>query len=217
MPGMSPRRDITEVSAADCAYAAIDFESAGAAPGRSDTPVQIGMAILDRDGITPGRFQRRYLNPGRPVTWAARKTHGIRDEDVVGAPRLLDIWPDIRACLGGRVVVAHGASTEQRFLRAFPGHGFGPWVDTLRLARAIAPGLSGYALEEVMAATGLEHRLRSLCPDLTWHDALFDAVACLVFLEFVIREFGDGGRLPLSALVTPDTGGYYAARRRSAL
>ncbi len=203
--------------ATHCRFAAIDFESAGALPGCPDSPVQIGMATLEDNSIDPKFFFRSYLDPGRPVVWTAQKTHGISDTEVAGAPRLQDVWPRIRQTLGGRVVVAHGAPTEKRILRAFPGHGFGPWVDTLRLARAIAPNLPSHALEDVVAATGTEPRLRSLCPGLTWHDALFDAVACLVIIEFTLREFSSSAPLPLHALLEPDTAGYYLGRRRSAL
>lgn len=206
-----------DTSASAYRFAAIDFESAGALPGCSDAPVQIGMALLEEGAIDSSSFYRSYLNPGRPVVWAARKTHGISDAQVAVAPTLQEVWPDVKSALGGSVVVAHGAATEKRFLRAFPGHGFGPWVDTLRLARAIAPGLPGYSLEAVVHATGTEPRLRSLCPDASWHDALFDAVACLVLIEFILSEFTTSGELPLRALLDPDVSSYYLSRRRFAL
>jgi DNA polymerase-3 subunit epsilon len=51
------------------------------------------------------------------------------------------LWPEFKSRLSGAVVVAHGAGTEKRFLRACPLHGFGPWLDTLALSRAALPGL----------------------------------------------------------------------------
>ena len=66
---------------------------------------------------------------------------------------MVDLWPPIRDRLAGAAVVAHGAGTEKRFLRAFPYHGFSPWIDTLRLARKVLPNLS-----RVLNARGREER-----------------------------------------------------------
>jgi DNA polymerase-3 subunit epsilon len=170
----------------DAAWAALDFESAGAAPGRSDEPVQVGMAVWRGGELTD--FFRSYVHSPARVTRAARAVHGIGDDDLRDAPPMASLWPEFKARLGGAVVVAHGAGTEKRFLRAFPLHGFGPWLDTLALARAALPDLSGHSLGEVASALGLESDIRALCRELDWHDALFDAVACLAILQCVIKQ-----------------------------
>ena len=122
--------------------AALDFESAGEAPGRTDSPVQCGMATMRGSLLLPGTFFVSYINPRRPVTWAARQVHGISDEDVADAPDMSALWPEFRARLSGAIIVAHSAGTERRFLRAFPFHHFGPWLDTLHLSRKAWPGLA---------------------------------------------------------------------------
>ena len=170
----------------DAAWAALDFESAGAAPGRSDEPVQVGMAVWRGGGVTD--FFRSYVHSPVRVTRAARAVHGIGDNDLRDAPPLTSLWPEFKARLGGAVVVAHGAGTEKRFLRAFPLHGFGPWLDTLPLARAVLPDLPGHSLGEVAAVLGVEDDIRARCEGLDWHDALFDAVACLAILQRVIMN-----------------------------
>jgi DNA polymerase III subunit epsilon len=172
----------------EAAWAALDFESAGAAPGRSDEPVQVGMAVW-RGGELENFF-RSYVHSALRITRAARQVHGIGEADVAAAPSMMALWPEFKARLSGAVLVAHGAGTERRFLRAFPLHGFGPWIDTLPLARALLPDLPDHALGTVAASCGLEAEVRRWCPDLDWHDALFDAVASLVFLRHVIAELG---------------------------
>lgn len=194
-------------------FAALDFESAGVTRGATDVPVQVGWAVLRGGRIDEASLFRSYLRADRPVTWSARKVHGITDRDLEGAPRMLDLWPRFQAVFGGRVVVAHGRGTEQRFLRVFPGHRFGPWVDTVAVSRAVWPDLAGHHLEAAVAACGGESRLRSLLPGLTWHDALFDALACLVLVERLLELFPGS---PLGALVHPDTGAHYGRRGRSA-
>jgi DNA polymerase-3 subunit epsilon len=193
----------------DAVWAALDFESAGAAPGRSDEPVQVGMAVW-RGGEMTDCFRSHVHSPVR-ITRRARAVHGITDEDVRRAPAMASLWPEFKARLGGAVVVAHGAATEKRFLRAFPFHGFGPWLDTLVLSRAALPGLSGHALGDVAAALGAEEEIRRLCAGLDWHDALFDAVACLVILQRVLAICA-APDLTVGQLLAMDTRAYRQRR-----
>ena len=172
----------------DAIFTAIDFESAGAAPGMTDAPVQCGMATMRGDAVEPDAFFRTYLNPGRPVTWQARQVHGIGTEALAGAPELKALWPEFRRRLGGAVVVAHNAATEKRFLRVFPLHGFGPWLDTMVLARRAWPGLGDYSLESVVRRLGLLEELEALCPGLWFHDALYDAAGSLLVVRHLVRE-----------------------------
>ena len=129
----------------EVAWAAIDFEGTGAAPGQIDEAVQIGIAVLPPGRPGPENFFRSYVRAQSRVTRAAKSVHRITDEDIEGAPALPSLWPEIKSRLSGAVVVAHGAGTEKRFLRAFPMHGFGPWIDTLALSRALMPALSDHS------------------------------------------------------------------------
>lgn len=166
-------------------FAAIDFESAGTSKGGTDAPVQIGWALMRGGEIDAGSLFESYLQCASPIAWAAQKIHGITTQDLAGAPALASLWPRLKAALGGRVVVAHGAGAEKRFLRAFPLHGFGPWLDTITLARHFFPGLTDYSLASVCDALELTAEIQRLCPAGQWHQALFDAVACLAIVQKV--------------------------------
>jgi len=176
---------------ADIRFAAIDFESAGAERGATDVPVQIGVAVTGDDGkIDINRSFVSFLSSDRPVLWSARKVHGISDEDIAGAPTLYDVWPEVRARLRGSYIVAHGAGTERRFLKAFPGHGFGPWIDTLQLYRQLIPDSASHSLSYLCREAGLEDYCLRLLPGFRWHDALSDAIASLALLQHWIRSAG---------------------------
>lgn len=190
-------------------FAAIDFESAGTAPGRAEEPVQIAIVHLAGAVISGGLCS--YLQAEHGVTWAARKVHGITENMLRGAPRLLELWPQIKAHLEGCWIVAHGAATEKRFLRAFPFHSFGPWVDTLRLARAAYPGLSDHSLGEVIKALGLESEAEIQTDGFRWHDARCDAVASLVLLRHLISTCRLEEVEP-EALRTPGLSDYFQSR-----
>ena len=116
--------------------------------------------------------------------------HGITTADLTDAPTLLSLWPEVKARLGGRVMVAHGAGTEKRFLRAFPLHGFGPWVDTLLLARRFWPGVRDYSLETLIAAGGLLEELDAACPGRRFHDALYDVLPVCWCCGTVLQHAG---------------------------
>ncbi|MES2997456.1 MAG: 3'-5' exonuclease [Verrucomicrobiota bacterium] len=186
-----------------CRFAAIDFESAGATRGSTDTPVQIGLASWCPNAGHHQCFVS-YLATSAPIQWSARKIHGIGPADLAGAPPLLSLWPTVRDFLTDSVVVAHGKGTEKRFLRAFPGHGFGPWLDTLLLARALWPQLPDHTLGALCEIHGLTAPIRELVPGKTWHDALFDATASLVLLDFMFVSHAMGDE-PLDVILQPDT------------
>lgn len=199
------RRATPPLTLAETAFAAIDFESAGARRGGTDVPVQIGIACLDGLGSGLGDSLVSYLASDQPIVWSAQKVHGISTEDLVGAPSLLTLWPRISALLQNRWIVAHGAATEKRFLRAFPFHGFGPWVDTLKLARAVWPDLTSYALGDLIVTLGLETELRTLHPAFRWHEALSDSVASLILLKHAITTAQIGGEEPETLLRADDS------------
>lgn len=171
---------------AQLSYAAIDFESAGAAPGETDCPVQVG--IVRVDGLfSAEELYDSYIASEHPVHWSAAKVHGITTERLLHAPAFAALWPELRRLLSGCVVVGHNPSTEMRFLRAFPGHGFAPWLDTLALARQAMPGLEDYSLSRVSDALGVTPQVEHSVPGRRWHDALYDAMGSLAVLRAIIR------------------------------
>jgi len=190
-------------------FAAIDFESAGTAPGLTDEPVQV--AIVQWQSESPVVALNSHLRPSRPVTWAAQQVHGISADQLTGAPRLVDLWPGVRSGLEGRWVVAHGAATEKRFLRVFPLHRFGPWVDTLTLTRAVYPSLPSHALGDAVTTLGLLEQIQF--PGFRWHDAASDAIASLVLLTHLIKA-ADLANEPAEILTRPNLAAYFASRRK---
>lgn len=192
-------------------FAAIDFESAGIRKGGTEVAVQIGVAQM-RGGVLGEAFTS-FLATDQPITWSAQKVHGICLEDLKGAPELPALWPRLKGLLENRWVVAHGAATEKRFLRAFPFHGFGPWLDTLKLSRATWPNLDSYALGDLIVTLELEEELRAAHANFRWHDALSDALASLVLLRRIIVETQTGDE-PAEILLRADDSLHHRLRAR---
>ena len=167
----------------------IDFETTGAIEGHPNRPWQFA-GIFFRNGkpVPEHRFsvylkvpEEQPFNPYTPGRWAS-----IR-EKLSNAPTLPELWPQLQPWLLGKVLVAHHAPTERTMLQSvFPFQTFGPWLDTLSMARKAYPSLSNFSLEALIQSLNLEKKVQTICPDLEPHDAYYDSVACAYLLEHIL-------------------------------
>ena len=171
-------------------FASIDFESTGHREGIGDEPIQVGIAVMKGFEIDKNSFFRSYIKPSNDhqITSRSHSVHRIKNEQLEKSPVLFELWPKINELLSKRVVVAHGAGTEKRFLRSFPMHGFDIWIDTLQLAKKVLPESTDYSLGALIQDIGAHEDLKNICPELDWHDALFDAVASLFLLKELLLK-----------------------------
>ena len=171
-------------------FASIDFESTGHREGIGDEPIQVGIAVMKGFEINENSFFRSYIKPSNDhqITSRSHSVHRIKNEQLEKSPVLFELWPKINELLSKRVVVAHGAGTEKRFLRSFPMHGFDIWIDTLQLAKKVLPESTDYSLGALIQDIGAHEDLKNICPELDWHDALFDAVASLFLLKELLLK-----------------------------
>jgi DNA polymerase-3 subunit epsilon len=163
-------------------YAVVDVETTGLFPGRHDRVVEIGVVLLDRNGVAVDEWCS-LVNPGRDL--GPQHIHGIRASEVREAPTFADIAGDLAQRLIGHVVVAHNLSFDIRFLSA-EYHRIGAHVP-LGYDRGICTmGLSdtylhnaARSLAACCASAGIDHH--------NAHSALHDARACAGLLAHFIR------------------------------
>ncbi|SFE93068.1 3'-5' exonuclease [Blastococcus tunisiensis] len=169
--------------------AVVDLETTGVYPS-VDRVVEIGVVLLDDAGEVEEEFCT-LVDPGRDV--GATSIHGIRASDVVGAPAFAEVAPHVSALLSGRVVVAHNALFDLRFLaREFARAGLpvalSPVLCTMRLAgffdrslRSLATVCEALSIAHEQAHAALEDarvtalalcRLRELLGDAVMVDAV---------------------------------------------
>ena len=91
----------------DLSWAAIDFESAGTAPGETDCPVQVGIVRVDGLFSPEPQIFTSYIACHRPVRWSAARVHGITADMLKNAPEFTTLWPQLRTLLRGAVVLGH--------------------------------------------------------------------------------------------------------------
>ena len=133
-------------------FVAFDVETTGLDP-QLESIIEVGAVRFDRGGGVD-EYQR-LVNPGRPIHPDAVAVHGITDEMVASSPPISEILPDVLSFFGDSVLVAHNAPFDIGFFDAeFARAGVEPPKNsilcTLRLARAVFPGLPKYGLEALV-------------------------------------------------------------------
>lgn len=164
-------------------YSVIDFETTGLAPEYHHRVIEVAVVHVDPSGAIEGTYET-VLNPNRDL--GPVHIHGLRGRDVMHAPSFEDIAGDFVGLLSNRVLVAHNASFEARFLRAELQHArvSSPVANnealcTMNLASHFLPG-SRRALADCCAAfdIALENA----------HEALADAYATAELLGAYLQQ-----------------------------
>lgn len=139
-------------------FAVIDLETTGLNPTTHDRVVELAIVHVDEYGRVTDRWET-LLNPGRDL--GPQSIHGVRGADVLDAPAFPDVLADVIELLTGRVLVAHNASFDSRFIAAeFERAGLPlwqqpHWLCTMQLARECIPG-AGRSLADCCAAYDIE-------------------------------------------------------------
>lgn len=138
-------------------FVAIDFETTGYEHSHANEPWQLGAVVVRDFKIT----DTREWFFGTPLT--------------PDFEPIMDQWEDFYPVLAGKRLVAHNIACEKTILtRIAPLTKWGPWTDTLKLAKARYPKLPSYALGDLCEMFGCVPQM----PNRSWHDGLYDAVAC---------------------------------------
>jgi DNA polymerase III subunit epsilon len=171
----------------------LDFETTGSVPGFDAEPWQIGAVALVNGRVAPETAFESLIrvDANRPFNAYAPGDHHKRRDEIAAAPDVSKVWKKIELLVTGRPLAAHNAAVEKKFLRQMaPMHRFGPWVDTLKLARQAWPDAPSHKLEDLIEISGLRPRVCECCPGGGPHDALYDAAACAVLLEHLLTQPG---------------------------
>lgn len=166
-------------------YLVVDVEGNGARP-----PDLVELAVVP---ITSGRIgdpTSWLVRPTSPITWQARKVHGITNDQVAALPTFDAVRDAVTSHVADEVVlVGHNVRVDLDVLRRkLPGWQPHAVLDTLRLARALLPHLSSHKLgvlvEHLDLATDLPEELQP-------HRATYDAlVTARLLAALATREDG---------------------------
>jgi DNA polymerase III subunit epsilon len=160
-------------------FLAIDFETGDHQP---DSAISIGLVRVEGGQIVSEAV--RLIRPPREKVLFT-SIHGLRWEDVCGAPTFAQLWPEIRSYFDGvDFLVAHNAPFDRKVLHsccevngiAIPTQAFQCTVQVARRAFQIFP-------------TKLSNVCQTLGIELNHHEALSDArAAAKIYLMAALKE-----------------------------
>lgn len=190
VPFPPPRLDYRQVP-----MLAIDLETTGLDP-RKDQILSLGWVGLTGDRIQLGEARHRLVRVHGEIPAESAVIHQITDDQAAAGGHLPSALAELLQALAGRVMIAHHARVEQRFLSAACRRLFGvgllvPTIDTQALARRTLE-------RRHVPYKGSDLRLHALgerynLPRYGAHNALSDALAAAE-LFLAQAAHGDGGR-----------------------
>ncbi len=141
-------------------YVVFDVETTGLSVLGGDRIIEIaGMKIKDSKKIDDFHA---LINPERDIPPAASRVNGITSEMVEGAATASEALPKFLDFIGEACLVGHNIKFDLDFLcyqLALLGKRINtrvPTLDTLKMARTLAPGLQRYKLWFVAQSFGIE-------------------------------------------------------------
>src|SRR5262245_28456935 len=122
----------------------VDVEGNGQSP-----PEIVELAAVrivpDKKDLTVATW---LVRPEKPITWQAKRIHGISNSEVEGQPLFRDVAEEIMQVFGMSWLVGHNVGVEYNILkRQLPMWKPKGLIDTLRLARRELPARKSYGLE----------------------------------------------------------------------
>ncbi len=168
----------------------IDTETTGRDP-EVDSIVEIGCVVWQNGDVVEKKSW--LVNPGRPIPKESSDVHGIKDEDVAGAPAFGAVIHEVLEFAAGCVPVAYNAEYDRKVLaaevaranvlplKAPPCLRRGvEWIDPLVWARELQKSERSRSLSEVCERLGIALE--------TAHRAVHDAEATLRVLGAFLRD-----------------------------
>lgn len=163
----------------DDTYVVFDLETTGFSPANNKI-IEIGAVKVCGGRITE-RFST-FVNPEVPIPFKIEELTSIRDDMVLGAPKIEEILPEFLKFCEGAIMVAHNAGFDMSFISKNCERQGLPCkytvIDTVALARMLMPHLNRYKLDTVAKALKIS---------LENHHRAVDDAACTaeIFVKFL--------------------------------
>lgn len=161
-------------------FVAIDFETAN---NRRNSACSVAVVEV-KDGKLYDSFYALIRPPQLEFNYTNIQIHGITPADVRNKPRLPEIWPQLKACMENKIVIAHNASFDMSVLRSsIEEYHLSPpsfqHCCTVGIARRVWPDLPNHKL----GTLGDYFHI-----DFQHHNALDDARTCAAVALLAARE-----------------------------
>lgn len=167
---------------------ALDLEGTGGQDHDDEAILEIALVPMAAGQPVPSTGYSTLINPGRPVP--RRPWISLTNAELVDAPPLTQVEPALAERLEGCWIIGHNIGVDWRLLhRRCPTIHPAGLIDTLRLARAVQPGVrSGMGLCALLDRYTLTDQVTVAVPDGRPHRALWDTVAAGVLLTTLVNQ-----------------------------
>jgi len=149
-----------------------------------------------RSGSIQNDANQWLFRPIKSVTQRATDLHGITNEVLANKPTFQELAPTIHSALGDEILIGHNVHIDYQLIKKqIP-----QWepllvLDTIKLAKAVAPTLKSYALSSLIS----EFIMSDLPPG-SRHRAMYDAVATAKLFLILVQKLDQDGQLTLATL-----------------
>ncbi len=192
---------------ADCdavEIVALDFETTGLDP-RRDRILSIGMVSIRHLVIHLGSAWHQIVQVDEAIPEDAAIIHEITDDRSATGRPLEEVMPTLLRRLAGRVLLAHYAKIEQRFLdaacrRLYGGPFVIPTIDTLHLAHRIFERRNHSIQVGDLRLFNLRPRYN--LPRYKAHNALSDALSTAELFLALVMDISPRPPRPLRQFLT---------------
>ncbi|MRG88274.1 ATP-dependent DNA helicase DinG [Salinibacillus xinjiangensis] len=173
-------------------FAVVDLETTGQAPTKGAQIIEVGIVIVE-DGTIKEKYAT-YVNPNQEIPTFISNLTGITFQEVEHAPSFHEVAEHIKALCEGAYFVAHHVQFDLGFLNeSLMAVGLSPLhekvIDTVELARILAPRSPGYKLAQIAEYFEINHQHP--------HRALSDAY---VTAEILLKLLNKAKNLPIEVL-----------------
>ncbi|HET7479969.1 MAG TPA: DEDD exonuclease domain-containing protein [Rubrobacteraceae bacterium] len=179
--------DPASLALEEALYVVFDVETTGSS-AKEGGITEIG-AVKVAGGVILDEFST-LMNPERPIEPFVMRLTGITNRMVADAPLASEVMPRFEEFAEGAVLVGHNVHFDCAFVEAArAANGLtpltNPILDTLKLARALVPGLRRYRLSALVTHFGVRQ--------LPNHRALADASATAEVLLKLLKLLKSAG------------------------
>jgi ATP-dependent DNA helicase DinG len=134
---------------------AFDIETTGLDPQR-DAVIEVGAVRFKGDRIEAE--WSTLVNPGRPLPPFIVQLTGITDAMLAGAPRIIQILPELEAFIGDDPILGHNVAFDVSFMHQRGIFALNPTLDTYDLASVLMPAAGRYGLSALASALAVPVR-----------------------------------------------------------
>ncbi|HZG87242.1 exonuclease domain-containing protein [Paenibacillus sp.] len=183
------RKDfIMDTPLSDIEVVVFDLETTGFNASGGDEILSFGAVAAKGDVIREEETFYTLVNPERPIPANIVELTGITEDDVRGAPSVMEGLQQFFAFVDKRILVAHASAHDRQFLnaalwRTSKVHMTHRVLDTIMIAKWLEPKRTDYSLDALLEEHGIPITVR--------HHALEDSLMTARLWVSFLRRIRD--------------------------